>query len=147
MEERLCGQRLWVTHTVPVNCMSIWSLNVNIILHLQSIILIITFWPCKAMEGSQCTFICTAGLYFYGLYLRRNYDGSQSESITQLAADIPTGEGREINLQPETNMHIKVRLALKAWELYAKPAGDVVLSCRHSTLLSNLCPHSNLKRP
>jgi len=66
------------------------------------------------MEGSQCTFICTAGLYFYGLYLRRNYDGSQSESITQLAADIPTGEGREINLQPETNMHIKVRLALEA---------------------------------
>lgn len=49
-----------------------------------------------------------AGLNFYGLYLRRNFDGSESESITQLVANVPAGEGREISLEPNTNMQIKV---------------------------------------
>ena len=83
------------------------------------------------------------GLYFYGLYLRKNYDGSQSESITQLATDVPTGEGREINLQPETNMHIKASIwkYMESYTILAVMFCGIL--CRHSTPLSNLCPHSN----
>ena len=37
-----------------------------------------------------------------------NFDGSESESITQLAVNVPRNEGREINLEPNIPMEIKV---------------------------------------
>lgn len=49
------------------------------------------------------------GLYFYGLYQRKNIDGSESESITQLAVNLLMNNGLDINLQPSTKMDIKVR--------------------------------------
>ena len=52
-----------------------------------------------------CIFI---GLYFYGLYQRRNYDGSMSESMTQLAVNVQMNEGIDINIQPMTTIDIKV---------------------------------------
>ena len=61
------------------------------------------------------------GLNFYGLYKRQNYDGSDSESITQLAMNVLRNEGREIDLAPETNLLIKVseksieRIVMKGW--------------------------------
>ena len=48
------------------------------------------------------------GLYFYGLYQRRNIDGSESESIIQLAVNIQMNTGIEINIQPNTRIDIKV---------------------------------------
>ena len=50
-----------------------------------------------------------------------NYNGSQSESITQLATDVPTGEGREINLQPETNMHINPLSPIDVYRRHLDP--------------------------
>lgn len=48
------------------------------------------------------------GLYFYGLYHRKNTDGSESESITQLAVDLPRNSGIDVNIQPGTHTTIKV---------------------------------------
>ena len=45
---------------------------------------------------------------FYGLYLRENFDGSESESVTPLALDVPMNEGRDVELSPGTPMFIKV---------------------------------------
>ena len=37
-----------------------------------------------------------------------NFDGSESESITQLAVNVLRNEGKEINLEPNIAMEIKV---------------------------------------
>jgi hypothetical protein len=50
------------------------------------------------------------GIHFYGLFQRTNSDGSQSQSITQLAANVAMNSGIEINVQPLTQLHIKVIL-------------------------------------
>lgn len=47
-------------------------------------------------------------MYFYGLYQRRNVDGSESESITQLAVNLQINQGIDINIQPMTIIDIKV---------------------------------------
>ena len=56
----------------------------------------------------HCVYFDVTGLNFYGLYKRKNYDDSESESISQLAVDVPMNEGRELELQPGTDMTIKV---------------------------------------
>ena len=45
---------------------------------------------------------------YYGLYLRRNYDGSQSESITPIAVNLQLNEGMESSFEPDTPVDIKV---------------------------------------
>lgn len=47
-------------------------------------------------------------MHFYGLYQRRNIDGSESESITQLAVNLQINQGIDINIQPMTIIDIKV---------------------------------------
>jgi len=48
------------------------------------------------------------GLNFYSLYLRRNADGSQSESIAQLANGVEPNFGRDVSVQPNLDTQIKV---------------------------------------
>lgn len=52
-------------------------------------------------------------MYFYGLYQRRNVDGSESESITQLAVNLQINQGIDINIQPMTIIDIKVMEVLQ----------------------------------
>lgn len=53
------------------------------------------------------------GLNFYSLYLRRNADGSQSESIAQLANGVESNFGRDVSVQPNLDTQIKVPKTLK----------------------------------
>lgn len=52
-------------------------------------------------------------MYFYGLYQRRNVDGSESESITQLAVNLQINQGIDVNIQPMTIIDIKVMEVLQ----------------------------------
>lgn len=49
------------------------------------------------------------GLNFYSLYLRRNADGSESESIATLTTNLDYQTGIDINVQPNLVTQIKVR--------------------------------------
>lgn len=46
----------------------------------------------------------------YALYLRVNVDNSKSESVAQLASNVPYGSGQEVNLEPGVLLQIKVSL-------------------------------------
>jgi len=48
------------------------------------------------------------GLSVYALYLRVNADKSKSESVAQLASNVPYGSGQEVNLEPGVLLQIKV---------------------------------------
>ena len=50
------------------------------------------------------------GLNLYGLYQRYNFDGSQSESVAQLASNVQYNSGQETSLEPGTVLNIKVPL-------------------------------------
>lgn len=44
----------------------------------------------------------------YGLYQRNNIDGSESESVMRLVDNLKMNEGKEISLEPNKRMQIKV---------------------------------------
>ena len=49
-----------------------------------------------------------AGMNYYGLYLRKNFDGSESESLTPIALNLQLNEGMETSFEPDTPVDIKV---------------------------------------
>lgn len=49
------------------------------------------------------------GLNFYSLYLRKNSDGSESESIATLATNLEFHAGIDVNVQPNLVTQIKVK--------------------------------------
>ena len=53
--------------------------------------------------------LINVGLNFYSLYLRRNSDGSESESIATLATDLDYHSGIDVNVEPNLVTQIKVK--------------------------------------
>ena len=58
------------------------------------------------------------GLSVYALYLRVNVDNSKSESVAQLASNVPYGSGQEVNLEPGVLLQIKVSHTVNIIDLY-----------------------------